>query len=321
MPLFSIIVPIYNVEKYLKECLDSILNQTFKDFELILINDGSTDNSGEIANEYSKKYNNIKIIHKENGGLSSSRNAGVKISSGEYLLFIDSDDLLANTQSLSNIVPYLDNNDLILLKFEKLYFDKSIVPVIKEINEEFRNIKIENMITSLINTNCFVSSACNKCINKNYFTINNLFFREGIFSEDVDWSIRLLLSVRSISFSNYPYYLYRQSREGSISTTVNNKHIEDYCNSINLSLDLINNSNVSFERQKSILNFLAYQYMVIMAYYPEIEGNILKSELKKLGYLLNYDAYKKVRIINLLRKLIGFNLTTLLMNKFVRNRK
>jgi len=98
MPLFSIIVPIYNVELYLKECLDSILSQTFNDFELILVNDGSTDKSGDIAKEYKNKYNNIKLIDKENGGLSSARNAGIKKAIGDYILFIDSDDMLVNEE-------------------------------------------------------------------------------------------------------------------------------------------------------------------------------------------------------------------------------
>ena len=92
MPKISIIVPVYNVEKYLRKCVDSILNQTFKDFELILVDDGSIDTSGKICDEYNLKDNRIKVIHKENGGLSSARNAGLDIAQGEYIGFVDSDD-------------------------------------------------------------------------------------------------------------------------------------------------------------------------------------------------------------------------------------
>lgn len=88
----SIIIPIYNVEKYLKRCIDSIVNQTYKNTEIILVNDGSPDNCGEICDEYAKIDSRIKVIHKENGGLSSARNAGIDISSGEYIMFVDSDD-------------------------------------------------------------------------------------------------------------------------------------------------------------------------------------------------------------------------------------
>lgn len=92
----SVIVPVYNVEKYINRCIDSLINQTFTDLEIILVNDGSLDNSGKICDEYAKKYKNIIVIHKENGGLSSARNAGIEIAKGEYLAFVDSDDYVDN---------------------------------------------------------------------------------------------------------------------------------------------------------------------------------------------------------------------------------
>lgn len=321
MPLFSIIVPIYNVENYIVECLESIINQTYNFYELILVNDGSTDNSGKIADDFARKYNNIKVIHKENGGLSSSRNVGINNAIGDYILFVDSDDLLVNNNVLINIVPFIENNDVILLGMEKLYSDNTTKPVINNANEKLRNIKIDDKINGLIKSNIFISSACNKCINRRYFLKENLFFEEGVLSEDMDWSVRLLLSVNELNFTNKPYYYYRQSREGSISTTVSQKHISDMVDSIIKSIEFIDKSNVGINRKNIIFNYLAYQFMVLMAYYHETKENQVKVKIKKLDYLLNYDEYKKVRIINLLRKLVGFNVTALLMNKFVRNRK
>ncbi|MEG0087047.1 MAG: glycosyltransferase, partial [Niameybacter sp.] len=93
-PTLSIIVPVYNVEKYLPKCIESILAQSFTDFEVILIDDGATDKSGEICEEYANKDTRIKIIHKENGGLSSARNAGIELSNGNYIGFVDSDDFI-----------------------------------------------------------------------------------------------------------------------------------------------------------------------------------------------------------------------------------
>lgn len=90
----SIIVPIYKVERYLKRCVDSILNQTFTDFELILVDDGSPDNCGRICDEYAEKDNRIYVIHKENGGLSDARNAGLDYATGQYIIFVDSDDFV-----------------------------------------------------------------------------------------------------------------------------------------------------------------------------------------------------------------------------------
>ena len=97
MPLISVIVPIYNAEKFLHYCIDSILNQTVIDFELILVDDGSTDNSGKICDEYSEKDNRIWVIHKPNGGVSSARNAGIEAAKGEYICFVDSDDFLESS--------------------------------------------------------------------------------------------------------------------------------------------------------------------------------------------------------------------------------
>ena len=109
MPEISIIVPVYNVEEYLPKCLDTILNQSFRDFEVILVNDGSKDNSGFICEKYAKKDSRIRIIHKENGGLSSARNAGLDIAKGRYIGFIDSDDFieLKMYEQLYNMIKYI----------------------------------------------------------------------------------------------------------------------------------------------------------------------------------------------------------------------
>ena len=95
--LISIIVPVYNVEEYLKECIDSIINQTYKRIEIILVDDGSTDKSGKICDDYAKIDKRIKVVHKENGGLSDARNVGISVSSGKYIAFVDSDDWVEKT--------------------------------------------------------------------------------------------------------------------------------------------------------------------------------------------------------------------------------
>ena len=101
--LFSIILPIYNVENYLCECVDSILNQTYKDYEIILVDDGSKDKSPHICDELAHKYDCIKVIHKKNGGLSDARNAGTKEAIGKYIVYIDSDDYILDKEFLSKL--------------------------------------------------------------------------------------------------------------------------------------------------------------------------------------------------------------------------
>lgn len=319
MAFFSIIVPVYNVEEYLDECLESIINQTFSDYEIILIDDGSKDKSGLICDEYCKKYDFIKVIHKANGGLSSSRNKGVYESSGEYLLFIDSDDMLSDSEALKRVYDNIYSYNVILLGFDKLYFDNTMKKIVNY--GEVINDDIDEKIENLVKESSYVSSACNKCINRNFFIKNNLFFKEGILSEDVEWSIRLLICLDDFNIVDKPYYYYRQSRYGSISTTFSKKHGYDLTNSIEECYEMINNDNISKKRKNSILSFLSYQYMVLMAYFIEVEDKGLKNRIKKLSVLLEYGYSKKVKIIRILKRILGYNLTSILMNKFVRNRK
>jgi glycosyltransferase involved in cell wall biosynthesis len=114
-PKISIIVPLYNTERYLQRCFDSLVNQTLKEIEIILVNDGSTDNSSKICDEYAKRDRRIKVIHKENGGVSSARNTGMELASGEFLAFVDSDDYVTKE--------YIGR----MLEYYKIYPDADIV--------------------------------------------------------------------------------------------------------------------------------------------------------------------------------------------------
>ncbi|NHC43502.1 glycosyltransferase [Bacillus sp. MM2020_1] len=150
-PKISIIVPIYNVEKYLRKCIDSVLSQTLTNFELILVNDGSPDNCGSICNEYAKRDSRIRVIHKENNGLSSARNAGIKIAKGKYIGFIDSDDyinenmyeiLYKNAELYSSDVVVCD----VMEVYENKYYDLKQHNTTKYRIEHFTNIEVLNQL-------------------------------------------------------------------------------------------------------------------------------------------------------------------------------
>ena len=138
MILVSIIVPVYNVEKYLERCLDSLINQTLKDIEIILVDDGSTDDSGNICDKYAKKDKRIKVIHKENGGLSDARNIGLSIANGRYLQFVDSDDFI-HKQMIEILYNTIINNnaDISICDFDKVYENTKIKYNTKEISLNF----------------------------------------------------------------------------------------------------------------------------------------------------------------------------------------
>ena len=142
MHLISIIIPVYNSEKYLIECLDSVLLQTYKNFEALLINDGSTDNSGEICDNFAVKDSRFKVFHKKNGGVSSARNFGIKEAKGEWICFVDSDDFVSDL-FLANIF----NNDLYFIDFifTNAYF----------YNSKLNSIKYKSMKNKKFSTNLF----------------------------------------------------------------------------------------------------------------------------------------------------------------------
>ena len=124
--LISIIVPIYKVEIYLRKCIDSIVNQTYKNIEILLIDDGSPDNCGIICDEYAKKDERIKVIHKENGGLSDARNYGIEASTGDYIIFIDSDDYVSESMCENLLICALENNaDIVSCNFKEIYIDNN----------------------------------------------------------------------------------------------------------------------------------------------------------------------------------------------------
>ena len=122
--VFSVVVPVYNVEKYLRECVDSILAQSFEDFELILVDDGSKDSSGAICDEYAQQDARVKVIHKENGGQSTARNLGIEAAKGEFAIFLDSDDMICDNNFFADIHGVAEGNtDVIVFRYCKYYSD------------------------------------------------------------------------------------------------------------------------------------------------------------------------------------------------------
>jgi glycosyltransferase involved in cell wall biosynthesis len=213
-PAISIIVPVYNVELYLEECIESILAQTFTDFEILLINDGSIDKSGDICDEYAKDDNRIKVIHKEYGGVSSARNVGIKLAQGEYIGFVDSDDRIDKKMF----------NTLHMLCVETKS-DISICTLGREINGQLINRKEEELIKEMNNTEAmrelfkgvlYRFSLCNKLFRKNCF--KNIQFPEGRIHEDLSTTYRLFANCNRAIFTNYIGYIYVK-RENSILTT------------------------------------------------------------------------------------------------------
>jgi len=209
LPKFSIIIPVYNVEKYIKRCLDSVFNQTYKDFEVIVIDDGSTDKSMEIVKRYDVKIQNTKHV-----SVSEARNIGVKHAKGEYLLFLDSDDYW-DKNLLKEIDKSLKNNPDIVRFQVRTVTDNNEVTDYSE--EEFDNLTGEESFAKIINFH-FVESVWCYAIKKDYYLKEKFSFKKGMIHEDFGLTPLIIIKahkVNSISYIGYNYY----RRSGSIMNT------------------------------------------------------------------------------------------------------
>ncbi len=213
-PLITVIVPVYKVEDYLERCVDSIVNQTYKNLEIILVDDGSPDRCGEMCEEIAKTDSRIKVIHKENGGLSSARNAGLDIMTGDYVGFVDSDDWIEKDMysELYKLIKHYDTKIAVggiqcdytsgkVIYFNPLYPDERDVKVFARVDA----------LRELIFAKKISNSVCDKLFDKSVFCSRR--FTEGIVNEDFDLMPSLIDSVESVVYNPCPYYHYMMTDE------------------------------------------------------------------------------------------------------------
>lgn len=210
-PLLSIIVPIYNVEPYLRACLDSILRQNFTDYELILIDDGSLDDSGKICDEYASSDKRIIVIHKKNGGVSSARNAGLDIARGEYITFVDSDDELEETYE-KNMCILLSNSNIDMLQFPRYC---EVIDHHYSMEKNLVLTGIDNIITAWIEEKILSGVLWDKIYKKTI--CEKIKFPEGRVHEDLYVICDIITKTNCIIFSKEGNYIYK-NRSNSITT-------------------------------------------------------------------------------------------------------
>ena len=215
-PLISVIVPVYNVEQYLHKCVDSILDQTCRNLEVILVNDGSRDSSGRICDELAAKDPRVQVIHKKNGGLSSARNAGIEAASGTYLSFIDSDDWI-EPDAYEHLLELMERYQVKLVSGGNYDVDGrtgsktlGLTPKKEEV------ITAEEMVGRIFLWQGCDSSVCDKLFHRSL--LENFRFPEGQVSEDVAITYKIVLGTDRVAMSDRPFYNYYH-RVGSISRT------------------------------------------------------------------------------------------------------
>lgn len=224
-PLISIIIPVYNVQSYLRKCLDSIVNQASTLIEVICVNDGSTDGSSSILNEYAAKYANIRIINQENQGLSAARNSGIRAAKGDYLFFLDSDDWI-EPDTLKTLVYKQNGEDMVCFNGRRYFEDgKAEVPdsgIKEDLLAGWEYYNKYALVSRKFHFVCVVL----RLYKRDFLVENNLFFEEGIYHEDNLFTPLACYYAKAVKVIPDSLYVYRL-RLGSITCSTNKKHICD----------------------------------------------------------------------------------------------
>lgn len=309
MKKLSIIVPVYNVAAYLRKCVDSLLNQSLStsDYEIILVDDGSSDGSGSIADEYASRFNNVRVLHQENRGLSGARNAGILHAEGNYVQFVDSDDYL-EPDVLPKLIQRMDDDDLDVLRFNYRNVNENGEEV--NPNKQYRpfvdySSTVCSGIDFLVNR---LGSACYACqfIIKRRL-LDRCLFMEGIYYEDTEWTPRMLVIAGRASSANAICYNYL-IRQGSITKitdiTKKKKSIEDRLTIIKLYYGQMEKiSDISWHKCMISDMVLGVLSKVSVDFYHEREDYI--NQLKALGvFPLSYkksttSGFRKKLLINI----------------------
>lgn len=220
----SVIVPIYNVEKYVEECVYSICNQTYENLEIILIDDGSTDSSGILCERLEKKDARVKLIHSTNKGVSAARNIGIRKASGDFILFVDSDDYLLKN-SIEILLDFSINVDLVVgaIKCRNDYklFKKNIYFLNNKLKDETKNVLLIKKYLYCLSRNMtdpYFGAPYNKLFKTSIIKNNGIYFEEGVaFAEDFCFNLKYLYYVEKIGKVDLPVYVYRKLLRGSLS--------------------------------------------------------------------------------------------------------
>jgi len=319
--LFSIIVPVYKVEKYLSQCIESILIQSFDDFELILVDDGSPDRCPQICDDYAKQDKRIRVIHKLNGGSSSARNSGFKEAHGDYIIYLDSDDFFMDNKSLDWISEQARSNaDIIMYKTAECNDDGSCITYpVMDLNIRQDEYSVQQMLNKTVLGEEFQASAWSKAVKRQFLADNHIQFKDKLIGEDIDWYLSVIRKVKSFAVVDRYLYVYR-NREGSVTKTCTIKNLTDL-------IWILNKWDAELKdtgTDKALRVYLGKVYTGLLIMYAGIPGTEkrgYKDKIKKISYLLNYDAYPRTKIIKRINSMFGFNVTVQLLKAVLKIKK
>ena len=304
---FSIIIPAYNVADYLENCVESILKQTYDNYEIIIVDDGSTDETGKVADELLKQSKQINVVHQSNGGASKARNTGMKRATGDYILFLDGDDFWSDSHFLKQIVSELTIKIVYVIIFGySYYYDNEIkespISRLKDLGEA-------------TNYGLFNGPNWNKCISKKLIN-KGLSFPEDLVSEDSLYCSSIMKRMESFSVITSTQYMYRQNRAGSLTNVVKERNVLDTLEGI--SRGLSDEKSLSEVKRKALNTYFTISYISILPYAkPYLFNQEIRNLLIQYKYLLKNSSHinnKSFKMTGIFTSIFGINISTRLFS-------
>ena len=303
---FSIIVAAYNVVEYIDECLTSVINQAYKNYELIVIDDGSTDATRDIVDSYAFQNENIKPIHQKNRGLSAARNAGLDCASGEYILFLDGDDYI-DSSTLTHLSELIDGGDSEIIATYRYYevgFDGVIrvdpekISFVSPKNEIFTGLQYLNMT---MQAGCYHACAQYCVLKKEFVDLHKLRFENNILHEDELWTLQVLPKSQRVTINITPFY-YHRMRQGSITNrkdySKNSRDLVYICRKLDQCLPT--SADYGWVRNHLAMLYMNAAYiggiklltdMSLDRRFPLLNAKTIKNRLKSVLFYLSPEAY------------------------------
>lgn len=306
--LFSIIVPMYNAENFIERCLNSILNQTYQEFEVLIVDDGSSDSSFHKARSMSESDSRLKIFTIPHSGPGAARNRGLSNTRGEYVLFMDADDYWLDSEFLAKLNDMIkhQNTEVFMYQMVKVTTEGDILK--RYVKPPFYHdnvvLKLKDVYVDLVRDGQALASACNKCVSRKLIDKYAIHFLEDTNGEDIDWVLQLFSYVRTICLLNWDVYAYTQHKTESRSTSKDAPN--DLVEIIERWSNLLKQGQVPHAR--AVAGLVAFEYGICMG-----NNQYLSKEKRKVmrahEYLLKYGLDKKTRLIKSFYNKFGYTLT------------
>lgn len=329
--LFSVIVPVYNSHQYIEDCLNSVIRQSFADFEVVIVDDGSTDSSLSICQKYLSDSRCRIIRHSENRGAAAARNTGIAEARGDYVLFLDNDDWWDDPNALMMIAFEIEryrSPDLLCFPMGEYYEDSDSLnlSVVALPDGYGPHSSYYDLMGMMVSKGYFYSSASGKAVKRSLIVDSHLEFDATLkYNEDSEWSRLLLKNASSAGWLDRPFYIYRKNSSVSQSSSPDNLAVLECLRCIvNRHIDDVESGIFDRKRESLVSSFVSYLFALMMAYIGMVPrehvAGIVEEQNRNL-WLLNRGTQTTVRCVNLCCKVLGFRLTARILASVMLHRQ